>query len=93
MLNKCCSCKCLCKDKDFCLNEEDEHILRFVRAETGLSDEVHQVNVWILRGLEVKVALCNINKLSLFNCDGTDCAGDLHWQLVLYREHMNHHRL
>lgn len=77
----------------FSLVKEIEHILRFGRAETGLRDEVHQVSVWVLRGLEVKVALCDVNKLCLFKCDGTDCAGDFHWQLVLHREHVDHHCL
>lgn len=75
------------------LLKEIKDILRFGRAKTGLGDKVHQVIFWVLRGLEVKMVLCNINKFRLFNCDRTDCARDLHWQLVLHRKHVDHHCL
>lgn len=81
------------KKQCFPLLKETKHILRFGRAETGLGDEIHQVSVWVLRGLEMKVDLCEINNLRLFNCDGTNRAGNLHWQLVLHRKHVDHHGL
>lgn len=63
------------------------------RVDAGLCDDVAQVCVWMLTVGEVEVSLSDMNYLRLPNRQGANAAGDLHRQLVLHREHMDHHRL
>lgn len=63
------------------------------RAEAGLRDAVGQVCVWLLSVSEVQLSLGDVNHLGLLHRQSADGAGHLGRQLVLHREHVDHHRL
>lgn len=62
-------------------------------AEAGLRDDVGQVSVWMLSVSEVEVSLSDVNHLRLLHRQRANAARNLHGQLVLHREHVDHHRL
>lgn len=62
-------------------------------AEAGLRDDIGEISIWVLLVYEMKVSLGDVNNFCLLNCQRANAAGNLHRQLVLHREHVNHHRL
>lgn len=62
-------------------------------AEAGPGDDVGQVGVRLLAVGEVQVSLRQVNHLRLPHRQRANGAGSLRRQLVLHREHMDHHCL